>query len=209
MPNVVGKERVKFYSRPVVPGNQSLVPVIKYAPDVSRSGDDFTAEFLARRDSYDSVRRSVSQVASVSVQTLYRETETQTEPYTPSTAAAPATLADTDQDLLALSSLTHGDGLPLHTEFDVERVRRLLRLQQEELQMEEMENGERKEMRDRILSERQELDWESREQAATEMKNHRETALDGYIKVSTRLNTFRVVAKFTAKLPQNQHCRNM
>ena len=54
-PNVVGKERVKFYSRPVIPGstmfikifhfmmkyfagNQSLVPVIKYAPDVSRSG---------------------------------------------------------------------------------------------------------------------------------------------------------------------------
>ena len=69
-PSVVGKERVKFYSRPVLPGNQSLVPVIKYAPDVSRAGagDDFTAEFLARRDSYDTVRRSVSNVASVSVQ---------------------------------------------------------------------------------------------------------------------------------------------
>ena len=200
MPNVVGKERVKFYSRPVVPGNQSLVPVIKYAPDVSRSGDDFTAEFLARRDSYDSVRRSVSKVASVSVQTLYRETETQTEPYTPSTAPA---INDTDQDLLALSSLTHGDGLPLNTEFDVERVRRLIRLQQEELQMEELENGERKEARDRILSERQELDWESREQVAAEMKNHRENALDGYIKVTTRLY-ISCHCKVIAKLPQNQ-----
>ena len=69
-PNVIGKERVKFYSRPVLPGNQSLVPVIKYAPDVARAGagDDFTAEFLARRDSYDTVRRSVSNVATVSVQ---------------------------------------------------------------------------------------------------------------------------------------------
>ena len=69
-PHVIGKERVKFYSRPVLPGNQSLVPVIKYAPDVARAGagDDFTAEFLARRDSYDAVRRSVSNVASVSVQ---------------------------------------------------------------------------------------------------------------------------------------------
>ena len=200
-PHVIGKERVKFYSRPVVPGNQSLVPVIKYAPDVSRSGDDFTADFLARRDSYDSVRRSVSKVASVSVQTLYRETETQTEPYTPSTA--PVTHADTDQDLLALSSLTHGDGLPLHTEFDVERVRRLIRLQQEELQMEELENGERKEMRERILSERQELDWESREQAAAEMKNHRENALDGYIKVRARLY-ISCHYKVRAKPPQNQ-----
>ena len=67
-------------------GNQSLVPVIKYAPDVSRAGDDFTAEFLARRDSYDAVRRSVSKVASVSVQTVYREMETQTEPFTPDIA---------------------------------------------------------------------------------------------------------------------------
>ena len=207
MANVVGKERVKFYSRPVVPGNQSLVPVIKYAPDVSRSGDDFTADFLARRDSYDSVRRSVSQVASVSVQTLYRETETQTEPYTPSTAPAPTTITDTDQDLLALSSLTHGDGLPLNTDFDVERVRRLIRLQQEELQMEEMQNGERKELRERILSERQELDWESREQAAAEMKNHRENALDGYIKVSTGLNTFRVRAKLWQSYLKTKHCK--
>ena len=111
--SVVGRERVKFYSRPVLPGqspqsrvhwhqvfspdpakhwqvwcagNQSLVPVIKYAPDVSRAGDDFTAEFLARRDSYDAVRRSVSKVASVSVQTVYREMETQTEPFTPDIA---------------------------------------------------------------------------------------------------------------------------
>ena len=70
-PNIVGKERVKFYSRPVIPGNQSLVPVIKYAPDVARAGDDFTAEFLARRDSYEAVKRSVSNVASVSVQVYH------------------------------------------------------------------------------------------------------------------------------------------
>ena len=57
----------------MLPGNQSLVPVIKYAPDVARAGagDDFTAEFLARRDSYDTVRRSVSNVASVSVQVTF------------------------------------------------------------------------------------------------------------------------------------------
>ena len=76
-PNVIGKERVKFYSRPVLPGNQSLVPVIKYAPDVARAGtgDDFTAEFLARRDSYDTVRRSVSNVATVSVQVTWGQGE--------------------------------------------------------------------------------------------------------------------------------------
>ena len=173
---VGGKERVKFYRRPLVPGNQRLVPVIKYAPDVSRAGDDFTAEFLARRDSLEEVRRSVSQVATVSVQTLYRETETQTEPYTPASPQPPG-------DLQALASLGHGHGLPVQTDFDVERVRRLVRLQQEELQLEELDTEERKERRDQILSERQELDWEGRERAATEMKNHREAALDGYIKV--------------------------
>ena len=58
--DVTGRERVKYYSRPVLPGNQSSVPLIKYAPDVSQVPDDFTAEFLARRDSYSKVRRYFS-----------------------------------------------------------------------------------------------------------------------------------------------------
>ena len=69
----------------------------------------------------------------------------------------------------------------------MERVRRLVRLQQEELELEELENGERKERMEQVLSARQELNWESRERAAAEMKNHRETALDGYIKVRDRI----------------------
>ena len=81
---VAGRERAKFYSRPVLPGNQGAVPVIKYAPDVSQVlrvvlqswitslvvqvQDDFTAEFLSRRDSGETVRRTAARVANVSVQ---------------------------------------------------------------------------------------------------------------------------------------------
>ena len=166
-PSVVGKERVKFYSRPVLPGNQSLVPVIKYAPDVSRAGagDDFTAEFLARRDSYDTVRRSVSNVASVSVQvwggegghraessslqTVYREMETQTEPFDPDLKEV-STIRDPEfpefdteyrPDVLALASLKTGSGLPVETQFDVDRVKSLVRLQREEDRLERLEAG--------------------------------------------------------------------
>ena len=68
-----GKEKVKYYKRPQIPGTQASVPIIRYllplqppghlctstryAPDVSHVPDDFTAEFLARRDSYSNVRR--------------------------------------------------------------------------------------------------------------------------------------------------------
>ena len=84
-----GREKVKYYRRPQVPGSQASIPLIRstghssaffsvsnffsasfsaffsislhstprYAPDVSHVPDDFTTEFLARRDSYSNVRR--------------------------------------------------------------------------------------------------------------------------------------------------------
>ena len=90
-------------------------------------------------------------------------------------------------EVLALSSLKHGSGLPVETEFDVERVKSLVRLQQQEDQVtRRLEPGDkqRQETVARILGERQELEWRARQERTDEVRGHRETALDGYIKVT-------------------------
>ena len=95
-------------------------------------------------------------------------------------------------EVLALSSLKHGSGLPVQTEFDVERVQGLVRLQQEEDQVRRLEPGdqERQETVARILGERQELEWRARQERTADTRGHRETALDGYIKVSNIWNVY-------------------
>ena len=88
-------------------------------------------------------------------------------------------------DVLALASLKHGSGLPVQTEFDVDRVKSLVRLQQEEDRIHLLEPGdkERGEQRQKVLSDKQELEWRARQEKVSDTRGHRETALDGYIKV--------------------------
>ena len=86
---------------------------------------------------------------------------------------------------MALSSLRAGAGLPLETEAEVSRVRRLVALQQEEDRARRLEPGqERREAQEKVLGDRQELEWQAREDRVASTRGHRETALDGYIKVA-------------------------
>ena len=88
-------------------------------------------------------------------------------------------------DVLALSSLRAGAGLPVETEAEVSRVRRLVALQQEEDRARRLEPGqERREAQEKVLGDRQELEWQAREDRVASTRGHRETALDGYIKVA-------------------------
>ena len=86
---------------------------------------------------------------------------------------------------MALSSLRAGGGLPVETEAEVSRVRRLVALQQEEDRARRLEPGqERREAQEKVLGDRQELEWQAREDRVASTRGHRETALDGYIKVA-------------------------
>ena len=87
--------------------------------------------------------------------------------------------------MLALSSLRAVAGLPVETEAEVSRVRRLVALQQEEDRARRLEPGqERREAQEKVLGDRQELEWQAREDRVASTRRHRETALDGYIKVA-------------------------
>ena len=119
-------------------------------------------------------------LTSVAVQTAFRESESQTEPFTPDGYLPD----DKTPDILALSSLKHERGIPVESDFDIERIRGLRDLHHEEQSL-PAQGEKRKEKQEKIFSERQRLDWEARQQGMQEVQDHRETQLDGYIKVKT------------------------
>ena len=67
-----------------------------------------------------------------------------------------------------------------------------MRLQQEEDRIQKLDPGdkERTDQRQKVLSDKQELEWRARQEKVSDTRGHRETALDGYIKVKLVLKEF-------------------
>ena len=112
---------------------------------------------------------------------MLRDSECQTQPYTPA-----GVLHDEDDggahDVLALTSLHHQQGLPPQTDLDIERVRGLRELYHEEQKL-PAQGEKRKAKQEDIFTEKQRLEWEARQQDRQGVQDHREVQLDGYIKV--------------------------
>ena len=130
-------------------------------------------------------------MTSVAVQTAFRESESQTEPFTPEGFVPD----DKIPDVLALSSLNSQRGIPVQSDFDIERVRELRDLHHAEQRL-PAQGEKRKEKQEKIFSERQRLEWEARQQNTQGVQDHRETELDGYIKVY-RLSVAKVHSNIT------------
>ena len=130
-------------------------------------------------------------LTSVAVQTAFRDSECQTQPFTPE-----GFITEGKQpEVLALSSLKYEKGLPVQSDFDVERVRGLRQLHHEEQQL-PSHGPKRKEKHEAILTEKQRLEWEARQQDVQDAQDHREVQLDGYIKVINTKYLLFVKAKY-------------
>ena len=118
-------------------------------------------------------------LTSVAVQTAFRDSECQTQPFTPDGFIPEGKTPD----VLALQSLKHERGLPVESDFDIERVRGLRNLYHEEQGL-PAQGEKRKEKQENIFTEKQRLEWEARQQDMQGVQDHREVQLDGYIKVT-------------------------
>ncbi|CAK9019481.1 Cilia- and flagella-associated protein 91 (CFAP91) (AMY-1-associating protein expressed in testis 1 homolog) (AAT-1) (MYCBP/AMY-1-associated testis-expressed protein 1) (Protein MAATS1) [Durusdinium trenchii] len=117
---VSGSQRHKYFRRPVVPVLHSAPPEILLAQGAS--DDEVTREMETRRqleaaaaaaaqDAQEGkVVDDVSGHTTQGTQTRVRESEAQTDPYTPA-YVIPAG-ADQEPEILALAGLKHGEGLP-------------------------------------------------------------------------------------------------
>jgi hypothetical protein len=91
---VSGTNRVKYFKRPVVPFLHSVPPEVMLAPTQDGKQNPLIAptevEVLAKK--------------TVSVQTMYRDSEAQTDAYTPDYTVRPGA----EPEILTLATLSHG-----------------------------------------------------------------------------------------------------
>lgn len=95
---VSGNEQFKYYKRPTMPQATALPPYILLAPSLESEAEDNYSEPVEE-----------AAMKDAEVQTMYRESEAQTHPYTPDYVIVDGQIPE----ILLLKSLTHHEGLPI------------------------------------------------------------------------------------------------
>lgn len=102
---VSGAERTKFFKRPVLPHLQAEPPEVVLSP-VTVPSSTVKKRHLHEDDASSSGTRSVG------IQTMYRDSEAQTDPYTPDYTIKKTSASNEMPEILSLLHLRHNKGLP-------------------------------------------------------------------------------------------------
>ncbi|KAG8468078.1 hypothetical protein KFE25_007130 [Diacronema lutheri] len=155
--NVTGPHRFKYFKRPIIPFLNAMPPEIVFAQ--TRAGQE--------------PLRPPEQVAEpiakeMATQSDYRESEQQTDPFTPDYFVKPGA----EPELLALSSLAHGAGLPASLR-EVNMIERARQKRVFEGSMPPMTDESSLELRRTMMSEQELREWRVREDEIHEMQDER------------------------------------
>jgi len=112
---VMGKDRSKYFKRPVIPfiqpsaGDSLLQSQIQseLSSNVGNEVASSSSQQQQQQQSIDQLTQSTTR--TIAIQTDYREQETQTDPYTPDYVTAPD---DDEPEILSIAHLKYGQGLP-------------------------------------------------------------------------------------------------
>ncbi|XP_048459044.1 cilia- and flagella-associated protein 91 [Rhincodon typus] len=156
-PQVSGKNRYKYFTRPVIPFVQQLP--VNAILDVSKGGTpnnitSFDNQFLPIR--------------TVGVQTDYRDSETQTEPYSPEYVVLPGSAPE----LLTLAALKFGRGLPAGLA-EVEMIERARAKRAWEATLPPLSDRSQLEKRKRMMEAMERNEWAFREQEIEKLQEIR------------------------------------
>lgn len=102
---VSGAERTKFFKRPVLPHLQAEPPEVVLSP-AAAPPSTVKKRHLHEDDASSSGTRSVG------IQTMYRDSEAQTDPYTPDYTIKKTSASNEMPEILSLLHLRHNKGLP-------------------------------------------------------------------------------------------------
>lgn len=100
---VSGAERTKFFKRPVLPHLQAEPPEVVLSPVAAPST-------VKKRQLHDDETSSTTR--SVGIQTMYRDSDAQTDPYTPDYTVKKTSASNETPEILSLLHLRHNKGLP-------------------------------------------------------------------------------------------------
>ncbi|XP_072441404.1 cilia- and flagella-associated protein 91 [Chiloscyllium punctatum] len=163
-PQVSGKNRYKYFTRPIIPFVQQLP--VNAILDVSKGGTP--ANIISFDDQFLPVR-------TVAVQTDYRDSETQTEPYSPEYVVRPGSAPE----LLTLAALKFGRGLPAGLA-EVEMIERARAKRAWEATLPPLSDRSQLEKRKRMMEAMERNEWAFREQ---EIEKLQEIRLDVLMKL--------------------------
>lgn len=146
--DVSGKDRYKFFRRPIIPFLQQVPPnVVLHA----NSGPFSRTDVIAKRG-------TTPLTKNAHVQTDYRDNETQTDAYTPEYVIRPGS----KPELLTLATLSYGHGLPAGLA-EVEMIERARAKRAWEATLPALHDLENLELRRKMMDEQERKEWAFRE----------------------------------------------
>ncbi|XP_026867669.2 cilia- and flagella-associated protein 91 isoform X1 [Electrophorus electricus] len=158
--DVTGVDRWKFFKRPLIPFSKQIPPDVVFAlpktdPLSNQEGGAEHPDSPFQR--------------TVGVQTDYRDSEAQTEPYSPEYTLHPGTAPP---ELLTLASLMWGRGLPAGLE-EVEMIERARKKRAWETTLPPLNDLNQLEQRKRMMDEMERKEWAFREQEIEKLQEAR------------------------------------
>ncbi|XP_073255322.1 cilia- and flagella-associated protein 91-like [Porites lutea] len=156
---VSGQDRYKYFRRPIIPFLQQVPPDVLLQS--SRLDPLAGPELEAERPPTPATR-------TVEVQTDYRDSETQTDPYTPEYVVRPGS----QPELLTLATLSYGHGLPAGLA-EVEMIERARAKRAWEATLPALNDTENLEKRKKMMDEQERREWAFREQEIEKLQEAR------------------------------------
>ncbi|XP_035170659.1 cilia- and flagella-associated protein 91 [Oxyura jamaicensis] len=158
-PEVSGRNRYKYFARPLIPSNMLLPPNVHYAIEM-------TEPFIlsAARDS----KIFGPKLRTLGTQTDYRDGEAQTDPYSPEYVVPSGSVPE----LLTLATLTWGRGLPAGLA-EVEMIERAREKRAWEATLPAMDNASQIAKRRKMMDDMERKEWAFREQEIEKLQEIR------------------------------------
>ncbi|XP_028656599.1 cilia- and flagella-associated protein 91 [Erpetoichthys calabaricus] len=165
-PDVSGMNRWKYFKRPLIPYLHQVLPNVVLA--------------VSNADSYvvhEKGKPPIKLVQSVGIQTDYRDSETQTDPYSPEYVVRPGSAPE----LLTLASLTWGRGLPAGWE-EVKMITRAREKRAWEAALPPLNDLSQLQKRRKMMDEMERKEWAFREREIEKLQEIRLKVLQQLLK---------------------------
>lgn len=166
--DVGGSDRYKFFKRPIIPFLQQIPPEVLLA---TARQDPLAAQDLR-------VERAPTPLTkTIMTQTDYRDSEAQTDPYTPEYVVRPGSAPE----LLTLATLSYGRGLPAGLA-EVEMIERARAKRAWEATLPPLSDVSQLDKRRRMMDEMERKEWALREQEIEKLQEARLEVLKQLLK---------------------------
>ncbi|XP_053352971.1 cilia- and flagella-associated protein 91 [Clarias gariepinus] len=166
--DVSGADRWKFFKRPLIPFAQQIPPDVIFALP---KGDPHTTQQEGSELMGSSFQRTVG------VQTDYRDSETQTDPYSPEYTLCPGVAIP---EILTLASFSWGHGLPAGLD-EVEMIERARKKRAWEASLPPLSDPIQLDKRKRMMEEMERKEWAFREQEIEKLQEARLALLSQFL----------------------------